>query len=321
MSDNSIDWKHGVTIGIPLYNEELFIEDSIRSAVSQCQFLIVSDNYSDDRSFEICERLASEFNNLVLCRQPTNIGAVANFEFVMNQSQTPYFMWLGAHDLIPSGYVKCLRQTLESDSSALLAYGSAKHINRVAEFAYIYEYFFSNHMANNAAKIRFQSIIRYLSDCSLIHGLFYADRLKSGWLGAEYLGGDQVQLSRLAILGKFLYTTETYLLRRDVHLNDSPKKRLNRITGSKQLPIQALSLYEMQRSQYALALNEFEYVGIFSWFFILNVRFWLVVRFGPFSDVKIIYFFEMLVYLISRPIGLFFKLWRKVKRQLRSDKR
>jgi len=113
----------GVTIGILVYNEEHGVEKAIRSAVDQCERLIVSDNASSDRTGEICLRLAKEFSNLEYFRQPHNIGSMANGLFLLSLVETSYFMFLGGHDYLNSTYVKTLKELLDKNPDVVLAGG------------------------------------------------------------------------------------------------------------------------------------------------------------------------------------------------------
>lgn len=302
-SDNS---GHGITIGIPLYNEELFIEQSVRSAAPQCEILMIVDNCSTDHSANICQALAKEYPNLVYIRRTRNQGAFNNFKFVMSEAATPYFMWLGAHDVIPPNYVKLLKEALENDSTAMLAYSAVTHIDRYGKTISHYAYPFSSQLANEDPKKRFHAITKRLTDCSLIHGIFRTPALKEAWLHVPYRGGDHVLLAKAAILGKFLYIPSISLLRRDVHLFDSTAKQLERITGLK--PQQSSASYQdMQRALHALAVNEFGYSKWRSALFCFNIRYWLIVRHGPFSEHWVTNLLEMLIFQAGRPVRVCFR--------------
>jgi len=89
-----------VTIGLPVYNGQDLLPRALRALAAQqlADFdLSISDNCSDDRTEDICRQFASDDPRCRYIRQPRNIGAVANFLFVLEQARTPYFMW-AAHD-------------------------------------------------------------------------------------------------------------------------------------------------------------------------------------------------------------------------------
>lgn len=91
-----------LTIGMPVFRGERFIEVAIRSLLEQTfenWQLVISDNASDDRTQEICEGYARSDRRVRYVRHGANMGAVANFAWVLRQADTPYFMWAAADDL------------------------------------------------------------------------------------------------------------------------------------------------------------------------------------------------------------------------------
>ena len=71
-----------VSIGMPLHNEERFINAALESLRAQDYpnfEIIVSDNASTDRTFEICQQLAATDPRIRLERAQENRGATAGF--------------------------------------------------------------------------------------------------------------------------------------------------------------------------------------------------------------------------------------------------
>ena len=118
-----------ITIGIPAFNESRHIGNALASAAGQSRHIIVSDNASDDDTAKICALIATTDSDIQLIRHPENRGAAFNFRFLLDQCQTEYFMWLGAHDRTPPGYSRTLIATLDDHPDAIMAYGDAKHID------------------------------------------------------------------------------------------------------------------------------------------------------------------------------------------------
>ena len=292
--------KNGVTIGIPLYNEDEFIETAIHSAAPQCEVLLISDNNSSDKSEFICKKLAKIYPNLHYVRHPHNMGAAKNFEYVMRCATTEYFMWLGAHDYISTDYVYKLTRKIMSDPEGLMAYGGVRHVNREGEETSVYSYFYSGQLSDDEPYVRLMAIIRYLNDCSLIHGIFITERLMSLWEDFNYLAADHVLLAKAALAGKLLCEPDAFLYRRSVHLNDSSSDQLKRITGASQKQLIILKKVKMQSAQYDLACKEFQKMGWKACFYNLKCRFFLVSRFGSFSKNSAISSLEFLIWSISR---------------------
>ena len=79
-----------VSIGIPVYNSESTLAATIESALAQDYTnleILLSDNASVDNSIKICREYASRDSRIKLFEQPENIGAGANFVFVLNQAK------------------------------------------------------------------------------------------------------------------------------------------------------------------------------------------------------------------------------------------
>ncbi|HEX4934401.1 MAG TPA: glycosyltransferase family A protein, partial [Gemmatimonadaceae bacterium] len=64
--------------------------------------VIVSDNASTDGSAELCERFAASDPRIIVHRQPANIGAAANFNFVRHRARAESFLWIGCDDYYES---------------------------------------------------------------------------------------------------------------------------------------------------------------------------------------------------------------------------
>ena len=54
----------------------------------------------------IAKEIAKGKANIEIIKHSTNLGANENFEYVQNKCSTPYFMWLGGHDIIDENYIK-----------------------------------------------------------------------------------------------------------------------------------------------------------------------------------------------------------------------
>ena len=115
-----------VTIGIPTYNRADWLDRAVASALAQDYAhleVVISDNASTDRSAEICEHWRVADSRVRTYRQSTNIGASANFDFVLQQASGAWFMWLGDDDWIDSNYISQCLEALSGDQGVSLAGG------------------------------------------------------------------------------------------------------------------------------------------------------------------------------------------------------
>ena len=75
-----------LSIGLPVYNGEKFLAESIESLLGQTYEdfeLIISDNASTDGTADICRRYAQQDPRIRYIRQRQNIGSAPNHNFVI----------------------------------------------------------------------------------------------------------------------------------------------------------------------------------------------------------------------------------------------
>ncbi|TDQ09962.1 glycosyltransferase family 2 protein [Pedobacter metabolipauper] len=118
-----------VSIVIPAYNREKYIQDCVGSALNQTYQnieVIVTDNCSTDNTWNILIEMASKDDRLKIYRNETNIGPVRNWETAISRAEGKYSKILWSDDLM---HVKFLEHTvpyLEAHTDAGFAYGKAK---------------------------------------------------------------------------------------------------------------------------------------------------------------------------------------------------
>lgn len=101
-----------VSIGLPVFNGEKTIARVIESILSQTYDnfeLIISDNYSSDNTESIIRKYVDLDSRIVYIRQNSNIGAEANFKYLLHKSNSKYFMWAASDDIRSNTF---LEQTL-----------------------------------------------------------------------------------------------------------------------------------------------------------------------------------------------------------------
>lgn len=119
-----------VSICIPAYNAELFIEETLDSALSQTYpniEIIVSDDASTDNTVAIVRKYQK--SGVVLVENPKNQGMSANFNRVIRHSSGKYVLKLDADDLIDPNYVVEQIQVLESDPEITFAHCACRLID------------------------------------------------------------------------------------------------------------------------------------------------------------------------------------------------
>lgn len=121
---------------MPVFNDVDHIEESIKSIINQ-EFenfkLIISDDYSTDGSKEICLKYQKKDNRIVYIRQDKNIGISKNMEFLLQQCQSKYFIWVADDDLWDKKFLQILFQKLEDNPDAVCSFCSFYNINDVGD--------------------------------------------------------------------------------------------------------------------------------------------------------------------------------------------
>lgn len=105
-----------VSIGMPVYNGAKYIRVALDSLLAQTftDFkLVISDNASTDETQAICEEYARRDSRIRYVRQSENKGALANFQFVLNEARGKYFMWAASDDRWDSNWIEQLQDALE----------------------------------------------------------------------------------------------------------------------------------------------------------------------------------------------------------------
>jgi len=122
-----------VTIGLPVFNGEEYISQAIESVLLQ-NFnnfqLIISDNSSSDATYQIAKSYADLDERIILFKQEKNIGPFKNFQYVLNKTNSKYFMWF-AHDdvMLPDFLQECVNN-LESSNKYDMAFTTFSNIDK-----------------------------------------------------------------------------------------------------------------------------------------------------------------------------------------------
>jgi glycosyltransferase involved in cell wall biosynthesis len=114
-----------VTIGVPVYNGDLYLEEALAALRDQDLAeieVIVSDNGSTDETPKIARRFADADPRFRYVRSEENRGIPWNFNHVLDLARAPLFMWNAADDVVgPQHLVRC-RDALLAHPEAEIAF-------------------------------------------------------------------------------------------------------------------------------------------------------------------------------------------------------
>lgn len=113
-----------VSIVIPVYNRELYIEDAIRSAINQSYVnieVIIVDNCSTDSTWEILNTWVRKDHRIKIYQNKTNIGPVLNWNECFKHVSGEYIKILWSDDWISHKFVEKCLSVFEKNTAFVLS--------------------------------------------------------------------------------------------------------------------------------------------------------------------------------------------------------
>lgn len=212
-----------VSIGLPVYNGERYLESAILSILSQTYDdfeLIISDNASSDRTQEICLDIAAKEPRISYDRLPENLGAAFNYNRTFEKSTGVYFKW-AAHDdiVLPEFLSRCVDVFERCDARIAVVHPSSEIIN--AHGTVIRMHPDRIQCLSDSPAMRVFSALQGPGIMSSIFGLIRRDTLARSRLIGSFIASDYVLIMELAALGKIVHLDGAPLFQRRVHENMS----------------------------------------------------------------------------------------------------
>lgn len=208
-----------ISVGMPVFNGERYLEETIRSVLSQSldDFeLIITDNASTDRTGEICTDYARQDARVVYYRNSENIGAARNYNRAFGLASARYFRWMNADDLCaPTLHELCVR-ALEDNPDASLVYGKTEIIDQDGEL--IEQYEDNLDLQETDIVERYRHFFESVGLTNAIYGLMRtsAVRLTSLMGDGSYPAADTNFMAEMTLHGKFIELPE-HLFQRRMH--------------------------------------------------------------------------------------------------------
>ena len=221
-----------VTIGLPVYNGERFLEETLQSILGQTYRdfeLIISDNASSDRTEEICRSFAAQDGRIRYYRNDKNIGAAANFNRVFRLARGEYFKW-AAHDDIcsPEFLARCL-EVLDRDGGVAVCFSKTVQIDEHGRIERERDWMLAN-LSSPHAHERFHDIVANRHGCEAVFGVMRASTLRLTPSIGTYIASDRVLLALLSIHGRLHELPDCLFFQRD-HTGNSVKGKEHEVTA------------------------------------------------------------------------------------------
>jgi glycosyltransferase involved in cell wall biosynthesis len=214
-----------ISVGLPVHNGEKFVEDAIKAILSQTfkDFeLIISDNASTDRTWEICSRYAGMDERVRCYRNERNLGVATNFNNTVRLARGRYFRWAAYDDLMAPGLLGSCLAVLDREPDVVLCYPKTVNIDDNGNILFNYEDNFGFRSPN--AHERFKDAMLALRDneCNALYGVIRCDVLRKTSMIQDYHSADRVLLAELTLHGQFYEVPERLFFHR-IHKNISTR--------------------------------------------------------------------------------------------------
>jgi glycosyltransferase involved in cell wall biosynthesis len=167
-----------VSIGLPVYNGEKYLRQSLESLLGQSFKdidLIISDNASTDGTSVICQEFANKDERVRYFRHSINRGPVWNFNFVLQRAKGTYFMWAAHDDLWDKDWIAALLRNFEDGVS--ISFGHVVNVDETGRTVRTYPAFkFSGNRLFRL--VRFYMAEEGKGKANIIYGIYRMDMVK-----------------------------------------------------------------------------------------------------------------------------------------------
>jgi len=193
-----------VSIGLPVYNGENYIEEALHSILAQTYTdfeLIISDNASTDRTPGICQAYAAKDRRIRYHRNKENLGGPANYNRTFGLSRGEYFKWAAHDDVLAPDFLRQCVEALDDHPEVVLCHPRSRIIDEDSEVIEDY----GVHLGTDSPHpyVRFRDLIWVRHWCLQFFGLIRRSALEATRLHGNYASADRVLLIELALRGPF----------------------------------------------------------------------------------------------------------------------
>ncbi len=133
-----------VTMTLFAYNQEAYIRDAVMGAFAQTYQpleIILSDDCSTDRTFEIMRELVDAYNGhhrVVLRRNAQNMGVIPHYNLVFGMVETDVIVFAAGDDISLPQRTGVLVSRLQGDQSAVLVHSSTQTMDALGNHGGLY---------------------------------------------------------------------------------------------------------------------------------------------------------------------------------------
>ncbi len=203
-----------VSIGLPVYNGEQYLEASLDSILAQTftNFeLIICDNASTDGTQAICRRYAARDGRIRYHRNAHNIGVGNNHNLTIALAHGEYFRYAADDDLCaPDLLEKCVA-VLDAQPDVVLCYTQTVAID--AQGKELYTAVLNRATTGDVVR-RFGDVAMRADYLEYSYGLIRMEALRNTRGEQNYTCSDRVLMCELALQGRFYEIPELLFFKR-----------------------------------------------------------------------------------------------------------
>lgn len=204
-----------LTVGLPVYNGARHLADSIEALRGQTYEdfeLIISDNASTDETQEICRDFEARDSRVRYHRQPRNIGASGNHNFVVDHARGELFKWASHDDLYARDLLERCVDALDERPGVVLAHSWTAMIDRTGEVTLALEYPLATDSSH--APERFRSLL-WGSGGDDFYGVMRKEAFGHALHQGSHHRSDRTLVAALSLYGPFYQVPEWLYFRRE----------------------------------------------------------------------------------------------------------
>ena len=219
-----------ISIVLPVYNEIEYIQATLQHIQIQSYKnieIVISDNASDDGTFEFLQQAAREDSQIKLTRQDANLGPIANSRNVFSRITGNYFILASGHDLWQEDLLEQLLQGLERSPESVLAYPNFERIDMEGNAIPWHRELDHQDTSEVNDPVRRFNLYLWCGQWP-IYGLIRTESLKSTRGIRNNIAPGIILLCELAILGRFIYVPGATTLARQNRPPEKGKERRER---------------------------------------------------------------------------------------------
>jgi hypothetical protein len=204
-----------LTIGLPVYNGQNYVSQSLDSLLAQTYpdfELIISDNASSDGTEEICRDYAARDCRIRYVRQPANMGAALNHNYLVQAARGKLFKWAAHDDLFAPKLVERCIEALDDQPELILAHAYMGIVDEGGKCVKIYDYRLATDSPR--ASERFRSLM-FTEGGDDFYGVIQTGVMRRIAPHNSYHNAGRKLIAELSLYGPFHQVPETMFWRRE----------------------------------------------------------------------------------------------------------